>query len=1292
MANIQQITRDYLLRARTEGVAATTAAAQQLGAATDSLATKTETVTKSQVSAATALDRLQRQLDTSYKSAKQFEQAQRDLDRAQQQGLLSLTSHATLLAKATQQYGQASAASRAFQTVTSGVSGQLIALSAGAGPVGTFLSALGPWGLAAAVGIGALSAALNYAIEQANKAGEKAIALRQFSDVTGLTVGQIKALNQAGAQLGIDSDSVAGSMEKLATNLDQARNAQGALYDAVRRVDGGLADQLRTSRDFPAALSIISQAWVQAGASQAAFSKSALGKGGVIDGLILGSIAAAGGIEGLEKRFQSLANVTDDAVGKLAKLKIENTELQKQIDGISNNWYATSVLEKQNEVLRLQRDITLAIINGTTAIKDQAQAEDARAAVVDRVRKKYPSATSAVPANDNPIQAGASSRVRVNADAQADIDFANNLTKAWEVETHQLGLLNVAVLKSVGSFTDLAQTLRSNLNVENERLAALGSAVTLQERYRVRLDAINADLAEHKLTDDDAARARQAAGLDAVIAKTAALNGILGVSATVQQQVAARIDQINKAQKEGAGATEAQISTAKRLAQTQADGTFQLKAQIDAMKVQTATVGMSVGQAETFSLIQTKINENLNAGRPALDGITDAYRKLAAQAGDTKQALDKLTINTQIGRDRQLALLSPEDVQIANQLKSIYPNIADALNSSEASALRFNSALAQGKADATEFTQSFVKGMMDGKSMMDALSSSLKNLSAKLADRAIVDLLSGDFEKAAIAGISAVATYIGSLLTGNSSQKLKDQIALIDKVSALQTRQVAATQDQSTLSGQLLAFDQQANIQRMMEARDGGAAMNELEKTLSEERLKIINDFNTQALAATQAAAAAQEQVMQAAQQRIQSAQDRLFTATNDPTTLEGQLAAFDRQAQADQLAEKQAGGQALLDLDAAQAAERYNIIKAYNDKITSDAQATAKTVLDANTKTAQQIVDYLNNLNVGPDSSLSPQDRLNAAQTTFNSTSALAAGGNVDALSRFTTDAENLRKAAQDYYASGAGYQAILSVIKSTATSLPVVSGSSDPLVNAMLGVKTAVVATTTAVTTDTSATSALLNQSIVKLNTTADQMTTSVELLRQLGQQDANVATGWYSRMVDQLVVIAQSTKGVFDYQMEVAHRTPTPPPTNDNSWWNPLNWFQEGGVVGAYAPGGIVGNGLFNVDSVRARYAGGGDIALAGGEGIINAMRTRQMGGAAAIAAINHGAMPANDNSRGWGGTDYSQHFARLDNTNARGFSAVVTALREEIGALRQEITRGNSDARIKKNAPPMPGKAA
>jgi len=70
------------------------------------------------------------------------------------------------------------------------------------------------------------------------------------------------------------------------------------------------------------------------------------------------------------------------------------------------------------------------------------------------------------------------------------------------------------------------------------------------------------------------------------------------------------------------------------------------------------------------------------------------FKELQQQAANAAEALAKVRVNSQISFDRQTALLSPEDVQIAQQLKSIYGNdIPAALNSTEAASMRVNNQL-----------------------------------------------------------------------------------------------------------------------------------------------------------------------------------------------------------------------------------------------------------------------------------------------------------------------------------------------------------------------------------------------------------------------------------------------------------------------------------------------------------------------------------------------------------------------------------------------------------------------
>jgi hypothetical protein len=134
--------------------------------------------------------------------------------------------------------------------------------------------------------------------------------------------------------------------------------------------------------------------------------------------------------------------------------------------------------------------------------------------------------------------------------------------------------------------------------------------------------------------------------------------------------------------------------------------------------------------------------------------------------------------------------------------------------------------------------------------------------------------------------------------------------------------------------------------------------------------------------------------------------------------------------------------------------------------------------------------------------------------------------------------------------------------------------------------------------------------------------------------------------------------------------------PAPSNGNFW----DWlgFQNGGVIPGYAGGGVVGNGAQGVDSVIARYAGGGSIALAGGEFVMPAQQTKQF--YSQLESMRSGGGAGNDNS---------ELFAALARTNAAGFSAVVTELRE----LRAAVYGGakiQADAVKQSSVPARPGR--
>ena len=431
----------------------------------------------------------------------------------------------------------------------------------------------------------------------------------------------------------------------------------------------------------------------------------------------------------------------------------------------------------------------------------------------------------------------------------------------------------------------------------------------------------------------------------------------------------------------------------------------------------------------------------------------NAFIWLKLAAGGAADALERAKVATQIKFGRDTAFLSQADVQIASQLKGIYPDVATALGSVEAQALRSNNQLRQmndlARSSATSFSNDLISGLGQGQEAVEALHNAFKNLASTLTSSALKSLFEGDFVSAGIKGIAAITAAIFSANTSSSGEKwlAKQKEEMANRQADYASRVTLAGVDTNTRAGAILAQDQQFIRERIAENKAGGQAMNTLLQAQVDERNALLRDWDKRETDLVKSNADAKLAIEKAAADRSLGFQNRLFAATNNFDTLQGQLAAFDRAALQERAREVEAGGQALVDLEAAQAAERYNVIKSYNDKLLESLNAAAKPT-----------VDYLNNLVSGPGSTSSPAATLASAQTIYQSNLALAQAGNADAQAKFASVADNLEKAARLNFASGQGYQDIKSMIIANGLGLPAVQATTDPVTKAVRDAITAI------------------------------------------------------------------------------------------------------------------------------------------------------------------------------------------------------------------------------------------
>ena len=149
-----------------------------------------------------------------------------------------------------------------------------------------------------------------------------------------------------------------------------------------------------------------------------------------------------------------------------------------------------------------------------------------------------------------------------------------------------------------------------------------------------------------------------------------------------------------------------------------------LRKHVEEQNADTAAMGLGVAALARFRAEAAETAAVQANGGKETAAQAEQFKLLQQRAADAALALEKAKIAQQISFGRQTALLSPEDVQIAQQLKGVYPDVATALGSVEAQAMRVNQALSSvsgtisndlvtGIADATDRTKTWGQSFTD---------------------------------------------------------------------------------------------------------------------------------------------------------------------------------------------------------------------------------------------------------------------------------------------------------------------------------------------------------------------------------------------------------------------------------------------------------------------------------------------------------------------------------------------------------------------------------------------------
>lgn len=128
------------------------------------------------------------------------------------------------------------------------------------------------------------------------------------------------------------------------------------------------------------------------------------------------------------------------------------------------------------------------------------------------------------------------------------------------------------------------------------------------------------------------------------------------------------------------------------------------------------------------------------AGITVTQKVLDQMQDLAQDAGEAADALAKAKVASSISFGSQTALLTPQDLAIATQLKAIYGNdIPSAMASSEAASLKFNATIKDlgslGQQVNSQFFVDFETQIRNGATAMQALQTAGVNALGAIADK-----------------------------------------------------------------------------------------------------------------------------------------------------------------------------------------------------------------------------------------------------------------------------------------------------------------------------------------------------------------------------------------------------------------------------------------------------------------------------------------------------------------------------------------------------------------------------
>jgi hypothetical protein len=232
------------------------------------------------------------------------------------------------------------------------LSGLANSFSSRLGPIGNVLGALGPVGLSVAAALGAVGAAFFFVSDKVDKFAEKARDLKEFSDTTGLTTAELKALTVAAQQVGLDSEQAQRGIIRLATAIiDLREKGSGPLFDILLKTRPEFIAQIAGAKNMAEAINAVTEATKKLTAAQKQeFDITVLTRRNAAFGRVFPVLAQEGGSLTERAQEQLDKGFSPELIERVAKLRAEIEAIQKKTDNIWGRAFSIEVLEQQKKV------------------------------------------------------------------------------------------------------------------------------------------------------------------------------------------------------------------------------------------------------------------------------------------------------------------------------------------------------------------------------------------------------------------------------------------------------------------------------------------------------------------------------------------------------------------------------------------------------------------------------------------------------------------------------------------------------------------------------------------------------------------------------------------------------------------------------------------------------------------------------------------------------------------------------------------------------------------------------